>query len=56
MVIHEPFKATGFTSLVLKERGDTADIECVTDEYSFVADAKAFRLNRTAKNQKDFEV
>ena len=56
VVIHEAFKAIGFTSLVLKERGDTADVECVTDEYSFVADAKAFRLSRTAKNQKDFKV
>ena len=28
---------------------------CVAD-YSFVADAKAFRLSRTAKNQKDFKV
>ncbi len=25
-------------------------------DYSFVADAKAFRLSRTAKNQKDFKV
>ena len=33
-----------------------ADVECVTDTYSFVADAKAFRLSRTAKNQKDFKV
>ena len=24
--------------------------------YSLVADAKAFRLSRTAKNQKDFKV
>ena len=56
VVIHEAFKAAGFTSLVLKERTDTADVECVTDDYSFVADAKAFRLSRTAKNQKDFKV
>ena len=56
VVIHEAFKAIGFTSLVLKERADAADVECVTDTYSFVADAKAFRLSRTAKNQKDFKV
>ena len=56
VVIHEAFKAIGFTSLVLKERADVADVECVTDTYSFVADAKAFRLSRTAKNQKDFKV
>ncbi|GAI43573.1 unnamed protein product, partial [marine sediment metagenome] len=35
---------------------DVADVECVNDDYSFVADAKAFRLSRTAKNQKDFKV
>ena len=56
VVIHEAYKAMGFTSLVLKERADVADVECVCDDYSFVADAKAFRLSRTAKNQKDFKV
>ena len=48
--------AMGLTSLVLKERADAADVECVAKDYSFVADAKAFRLSRTAKNQKDFKV
>ena len=56
VVIHEAYTAMGFTSLVLKERADVADVECVCDDYSFVADAKAFRLSRTAKNQKDFKV
>ena len=56
VVIHEAFTAMGLTSLVLKERADVADVECVCDEYAFVADAKAFRLSRTAKNQKDFKV
>jgi len=56
IVIHEAFKAIGFNSLVLRVRADVADVECVNDQYSFVADAKAFRLSRTAKNQKDFKV
>ncbi len=56
IVIHQAFQAIGFTSIVLKERADVADVECVTDRYSFVADAKAFRLSRTAKNQKDFKI
>ncbi len=56
VVIHEAFIAMGYKSLVLKERADVADVECVNDDYSFVADAKAFRLSRTAKNQKDFKV
>ena len=56
IAIHEAYTAMGFTSVVLKERADVADVECVCDDYSFVADAKAFRLSRTAKNQKDFKV
>lgn len=56
VVIHAAYTAMGFTSLVLKERANVADVECVTDDYGFVADAKAFRLSRTAKNQKDFKV
>lgn len=56
VVIHEAFSAIGLSSVVLKERSGVADVECVCDEYSFVADAKAFRLSRTAKNQKDFKV
>ena len=56
VVIHEAYSYMGFNSLVLKERADVADVECVNDDYSFVADAKAFRLSRTAKNQKDFKV
>ena len=56
IVIHEAFTSMGLTSLVLKERSDLADVECVSGEYEFVADAKAFRLSRTAKNQKDFKV
>lgn len=56
VVIHEAYLAMGFNSIVLKERADVADVECVNDDFSFVADAKAFRLSRTAKNQKDFKV
>ena len=56
VVIHEAYKSIGCTSLVLKERADVADVECVCNDFSFVADAKAFRLSRTAKNQKDFKV
>jgi len=50
------YTVLGFKSLVLKERADAADVEVFADDYSFVADAKAFRLSRTAKNQKDFKV
>lgn len=50
------FEHIGLTSLVLDERGDAADVEAVAPTYSLVADAKAFRLSRTAKNQKDFKI
>ena len=50
------FKALGLKSIVLKERADAGDVETFAKDYSFVADAKAFRLSRTAKNQKDFKI
>lgn len=50
------YKAIGLRSVVLKERADAADVETFAKNYSFIADAKSFRLSRTAKNQKDFKV
>lgn len=52
------FNSLGFRSTVITERADVADVDvyCDLHNYSFVADAKAFRLTRTAKNQKDFKV
>jgi hypothetical protein len=55
-LLAEAFSFMGIRSLVLTERADAADVECVAKRFSFVADAKAFRLSRTAKNQKDFKV
>ena len=52
----ESYKLLGMRSLVLRERADAADVEAFGQDFSFVADAKAFRLSRTAKNQKDFKV
>ena len=48
----------GLASIVLTERADAADVEAVAvaEKFSLVADAKAFRLSRTAKNQKDFKI
>jgi len=58
VVIHTAYTSIGLQSSVLTERGDAADVECSCQScnYDFVADAKAFRLSRTAKNQKDFKV
>ncbi|MCC5944455.1 MAG: HindIII family type II restriction endonuclease [Bernardetiaceae bacterium] len=50
------YKAIGLKSFVIAERADVADVEGFGEDFSFVADAKAFRLSRTAKNQKDFKV
>jgi hypothetical protein len=48
----------GLRSRVIEERGDAADVHAESDTpaYKIVGDAKAFRLSRTAKNQKDFKV
>lgn len=56
MLLNACFNYLGLTSIVLTERADAADVEVVGKGYSFVADAKAFRLSRTAKNQKDFKI
>lgn len=50
------YKSMDLKSAVLTERADVADVDVYAKKYSFVADAKAFRLSRTAKNQKDFKV
>ncbi len=50
------YRHIGLTSLVLAERANSADVEAVAGSYSLVADAKAFRMSRTAKNQKDFKI
>lgn len=55
-ILAETFRSLGMQSIVLQERADAADVEVVADGYSFVADAKSFRLSRTAKNQKDFKI
>lgn len=46
----------GIEAKVLGTRGNSADVIGQSDSYSIVADAKTFRLSRTAKNQKDFKV
>lgn len=55
-VISCAFSELGFRSRVLTERADAADVVAREERFSFAADAKAFRLSRTAKNQKDFKV
>ena len=59
IVLARCFRELGLASRALDERGDSADIIAESRSgyhYSLVADAKCFRLSRTAKNQKDFKV
>ena len=55
-IIAESLTVIGLRSAVIKARADTADVQARGGGYSLVADAKAFRLSRTAKNQKDFKI
>ncbi len=55
-VVSEALRAIGLHSTIITTRADAADVQARATSYSLVADAKAFRLSRTAKNQKDFKV
>ena len=55
-VVSETFSAIGLKSVVVGARSDSADVQARGIKFSLVADAKAFRLSRTAKNQKDFKI
>ena len=57
-VLARALQELGLKSVVLQERSDSADVlaESKTWNYTLVSDAKAFRLSRTAKNQKDFKI
>jgi hypothetical protein len=58
IILSKIFDYLSFKTKILKARGDSADVDIFfTDiNLSFVADAKAFRASRTAKNAKDFKV
>lgn len=59
IVLARCFRILGLDAKALDERANSADILAESTQgyqYSLVADAKCFRLSRTAKNQKDFKV
>lgn len=58
IALSHAFKLLGLKSSVLNTRSDSADViaASVYHNYNLVADAKSFRLSRTAKNQKDFKI
>lgn len=55
-LVSRSFTELGLVSEVIRERADAADVLAKGSSYQLVADAKAFRLSRTAKNQKDFKI
>jgi type II restriction enzyme len=57
-ILSRAFRELGLKSTVIYERADCADVIAQSRIYNYglVADAKSFRLSRTAKNQKDFKV
>lgn len=57
IVLARCFNELGLKSKAVSERGNSADIIAESIHgYTLVADAKTFRLSRTAKNQKDFKI
>ena len=57
IVLARCFSEIGLKAKALYERGNSADIVAESHHgYTLVADAKTFRLSRTAKNQKDFKI
>lgn len=58
IILAKCFHELGLHAEVTKERTNCADIfvKSAVHGYTLVGDAKAFRLSRTAKNQKDFKV
>ena len=58
IILSRAFIEIGLDSEILKQKGNSADVFAKSQfhEYSLVADAKSFRMSRTAKNQKDFKI
>jgi hypothetical protein len=55
-LVTRSLSALGMSAELIFERADAADVVASYGKYKLVSDAKAFRLSRTAKNQKDFKV
>lgn len=58
IVLAKAFQLLNLNSKPLEQRGNAGDVITLSKEFNYglVADAKSFRLSRTAKNQKDFKV
>ena len=55
-LLAKAWRELGLDAHVITERSGAADVLAEGEGYTIVGDAKAFRLSRTAKNQKDFKV
>lgn len=57
IILARCFSEIGLKAKAIPGRGNSADIIAESEHgYTLVADAKTFRLSRTAKNQKDFKI
>lgn len=57
VILSRCFIELGLKSKAVSERGNSADVMAESIHgYTLVADAKTFRMSRTAKNQKDFKI
>ena len=58
IILAKSFQEIGLKAETIKKRSGCADFiaKSIFHKYTLVADAKTFRLSRTAKNQKDFKV
>ena len=57
IILARCFVELGLKAKAVSERGNSADIIAESVHgYTLVADAKTFRMSRTAKNQKDFKI
>ncbi|MFS0695872.1 HindIII family type II restriction endonuclease [Streptomyces nitrosporeus] len=58
VIVAESFRRLGYDAEVSQERANSADVvaEGGRPPHSLVADAKAFRLSRTALNPKDYKI
>lgn len=57
IILARCFIELGLKARAVSERGNSADIIAESVHgYTLVADAKTFRMSRTAKNQKDFKI
>ena len=58
IILARCFQELGLKATVNRGRANCADVtaKSIFHNYTLIGDAKAFRLSRTAKNQKDFKV